>query len=641
MSAPAKGEIAILVDQVMAAEAALTDARHEAAAVKHRLRQGESLLAASLLALARTAIAAAGPESTAPAAAPTVSVIMPVRDRAHIVGDAIRSVLAQTLRDWELIVVDDGSRDGIEDALARFRADPRLRVLRQPAAGVCAARNRGLGAARAPLVAYLDSDNFWFPGFLAAAAEAFAADPEIDVLYGGLVRETDAGLRLWFEPFDRDRLLVANTVDLNAVVHRRALADHHGAFDERLTRAVDLDLVLRFTAEKPAHPLPVAAACYRAHNGPRISRDVPLAPNLFAIRRKWRPAPRIRPRVLYAVQTYPQLSESYIEDEMACMQRFGADIAVWALHAGFSPEAPRHEAFRGPLEAAIAAFRPDILHVHWLTVLRKQSAVLAAAGVPVTARAHSFDSAAGAIQQTLGLPSLARLYLLPASAARVTTLDPRAVTIQPAFDSTLFAPADKDPRLVLRTMAGLPQNDPKFLIDLALRLPNHRVVLAIARAVGFDQVPGELRDYAASIGSPIAFANDLPRREIAALIARAGIFLHTHPARDARLNKLVGGPVSIAEAMATGAYIVARDLPGLVDYVGDAGETYADIDHAAALIRATESWSPAQWQAARLRSIERAFTHHADEVALAPIFEDWCELVRQRDAARATPAAAS
>jgi len=211
----------------------------------------------------------------------------------------------------------------------------------------------------------------------------------------------------------------------------------------------------------------------------------------------------------------------------------------------------------------------------------------------------------------------------------LSPVDPRILAIQPAFDSTLFAPAEKDPRLVLRTMAGLPQNDPKFLIDLALRLPNHRVVLAIARAVDFDHVPGELRTYAASIGSPIAFANDLPRAEIAALIGRAGIFLHTHPARDARLNKLVGGPVSIAEAMATGAYIVARDLPGLVDYVGDAGATYADLDHAAALVRETESWTPSQWHAARLRAVERAFTHHVDEVALAPIFEDWCELVRQ------------
>ena len=107
------------------------------------------------------------------------------------------------------------------------------------------------------------------------------------------------------------------------------------------------------------------------------------------------------------------------------------------------------------------------------------------------------------------------------------------------------------------------------------------------------------------------------------------------------LNKRVGGPVSVAEAMATGAYLVVRDLPGLVDYVADAGAAYTDLDHAAALVRATESWTDAQWRAAELRSIERAFTHHADETALAPIFEDWCELIRQRDAARTMPAAAS
>jgi glycosyltransferase involved in cell wall biosynthesis len=245
------------------------------------------------------------------------------------------------------------------------------------------------------------------------------------------------------------------------------------------------------------------------------------------------------------------------------------------------------------------------------------------------------------VNRALALPTLARLYLLPASAAEGVPADPRIAVIEPAFDSMLFKPAAKDRRLVLRTMAGLPQNDPIFLIDLACRLPNHRVVLAIARAVDFDGMPDEMRAYAAAIGSPIEFANDLPRRAVAELIARAGIFVHTHPTRNAALNKRVGGPVSVAEAMATGAYLVVRDLRGLVDYVGDAGAAYADLDHAAALIRETESWTDAEWQAAQRRSIERAFTRHADETALAPIFEDWCELVRQRDAARAMPVAAS
>src|SRR5215213_5732646 len=92
---------------------------------------------------------------------PAVSVILPTYERREVVGDAIRSVLAQSFSDFELIVVDDGSTDGTDKSLPR--PDPRVRYVWQANAGVAAARNRGLELARAPIAAFIDSDDVWLP----------------------------------------------------------------------------------------------------------------------------------------------------------------------------------------------------------------------------------------------------------------------------------------------------------------------------------------------------------------------------------------------------------------------------------------------------------------------------------------------
>ena len=91
----------------------------------------------------------------------TVSVVLPVWNRAAQVGAAIDSVQAQTLTDWELIVVDDGSTDDLETALSGYAGDQRIVVVRRPHEGVSAARNAGLAAARGRYVAWLDSDDTW------------------------------------------------------------------------------------------------------------------------------------------------------------------------------------------------------------------------------------------------------------------------------------------------------------------------------------------------------------------------------------------------------------------------------------------------------------------------------------------------
>src|SRR5580765_3030959 len=91
----------------------------------------------------------------------TFSVVMPAFNSARYVGAAIEGVLRQSLADWELILIDDGSTDETQEAVRPYAADPRVRVLRQENGGVACARNRGVSVAAAPLVAFLGADDLW------------------------------------------------------------------------------------------------------------------------------------------------------------------------------------------------------------------------------------------------------------------------------------------------------------------------------------------------------------------------------------------------------------------------------------------------------------------------------------------------
>jgi len=168
--------------------------------------------------------------------APIVSVVLPTRDRAASIGDAIASVQAQSFANWELIIVDDGSRDRTSDLVAAFLPDRRIRYVVQDASGHAAARNHALRLSHGGLIAYIDSDNLWYPHFLDAALSALAALPEVDCVYGALVTEAhpQAPRSILFEAFDWDRLLRANYIDLNTIVHRSSLTKTYGGFDEAL-----------------------------------------------------------------------------------------------------------------------------------------------------------------------------------------------------------------------------------------------------------------------------------------------------------------------------------------------------------------------------------------------------------------------
>ena len=109
-----------------------------------------------------------------------ISVIMPLYNKAEQVEASLRSVLAQTYKDFEIVVVDDGSTDGSAEKVESLGIE-NLRLIRQKNAGVSAARNRGIEEARGEFVAFLDADDLWKPDYLATQFDQIQKYTECDV----------------------------------------------------------------------------------------------------------------------------------------------------------------------------------------------------------------------------------------------------------------------------------------------------------------------------------------------------------------------------------------------------------------------------------------------------------------------------
>jgi glycosyltransferase involved in cell wall biosynthesis len=567
-----------------------------------------------------------------------VSIILPVFNRANFVSGAIDSVLAQSLTLWELIVIDDGSDDNIDAVLKPYLSDSRIRLIRQTRTGAASARNAGLKLARGAFVAYIDSDNLWYPSYLMEITRALQSDPQADVAYGVLVSEGH-GLDercLLFEPFNRGRLEEGNYIDLNVVLHRVSLVARYGGFDETLDRLMDWDLLLRYTQHGPAKAVPVLAARYRTVDALRITDNLPLEPSRLTIKKKWYPPTNLQasPRVLYVLWHYPQLSETYIETEILCMRRWGVHIEVWRAESAASPHPTTVRIHTGTLADAVREARPDLIHVHWLSVAMSQERELTDLNIPTTVRMHGFDATAEGLHSLLARPWLRSVYAFPSQLSWLVDADPRVKVIPAVFESGLFRPSKtRDRRMVLRAGPALPSKDLPFFFQMAKRLPDFRFVYAGVTCKFAESYVDELRELRLSMKSPVELMFDLPRPEVADLIGQAGIFLHTTDPPGSDHAHPLGMPVSIAEAMATGAYVLARDAPEFSDYLGDTGELYRDADHAAQLIASTASWTDEDWKEVASRAVLRAYTLYADETTLRPIYEDWRRLARTKRAA--------
>lgn len=212
-------------------------------------------------------------------AIPTVSIVMPCHNVAPHLPASIGSVLAQTFANWELVTIDDGSRDGTLAWLQR-QADRRIRIQAQPNLGVSAARNAGLGIARGRYVAFLDADDTWHPEFLARMLAALEDRPDAALAYCGWQNVGLAGER--GEPFvppDYENASKAETLfagcrwPIHAALSRRASILAAGCFDPELKNAEDYALWLRVATRTHIVRVPKVLAYYHFHDGSQASAD--------------------------------------------------------------------------------------------------------------------------------------------------------------------------------------------------------------------------------------------------------------------------------------------------------------------------------------------------------------------------------
>ena len=186
---------------------------------------------------------------------PAISVILPVHNRADVLGRAIQSVLDQTLKNFELVIVDDGSTDD-SVAVARSFGDPRIQVIELGKnRGGNVARNTGVRAAKAPLIAFLDSDDTYLSEKLSQVVTEFQDLPDLELLVDSFLKVQPSGARVVRKnPVIRDRerfrralftrILWKATPSISA---RKSAIERAGMFDETLRRLQDFDFLIRIS----------------------------------------------------------------------------------------------------------------------------------------------------------------------------------------------------------------------------------------------------------------------------------------------------------------------------------------------------------------------------------------------------------
>jgi glycosyltransferase involved in cell wall biosynthesis len=235
-----------------------------------------------------------------------VSILIPTYDRAAILPEAIDSVLAQTYGPLEAIVIDDGSHDDTAEVVrARYGHDPRVRYVYQDNGGVSSARNRGFREATGEFVAFLDSDDYWYPHKLAAQVAALHALPEVGMIWTDLEAVDPDGrtlhpryLRRMYQTYrffptpedifsaeltgDSDapriyygdifsQMAIGSLVHTSTVLLRRTRADAVGFFREDFRSGEDYEFHLRTCKAGPVAFLDAPTIKYRVESADALT----------------------------------------------------------------------------------------------------------------------------------------------------------------------------------------------------------------------------------------------------------------------------------------------------------------------------------------------------------------------------------
>ena len=222
-------------------------------------------------------------------ARPLVSIVIPSYNCERYIRQTLQGIVAQTVTDWEVIVVDDGSTDATVAIASTI--DPRVRVVQQANAGVCVARNRGYAESAGSYLCFMDHDDYWFAEKLERQLGWMQRMPELGVVYSTCIRwhaaggvfpppeslrpasdedTLDAEFTGWvYHQFMRDSCALTSS----ALIRREAL-EKCGLFDVDLAYSEDWDLFLRISRHYRFAQMHWPSTLYRQHlnQGSRVAR---------------------------------------------------------------------------------------------------------------------------------------------------------------------------------------------------------------------------------------------------------------------------------------------------------------------------------------------------------------------------------
>lgn len=217
----------------------------------------------------------------------TFSIVIPLYNKVAYIGRAIESVLGQTVEDFELIVVDDGSTDTSADVVSSFQ-DDRVRLIQQENRGVASARNKGIASARCDFICLLDADDVWEPWFLEEIKELISADlnallfstafkvkerdgHHLSYLQNGLANALDRNGRLdYLACLAQSKFPISSS---SVCIHRRAF-ESVGCFDASLKIGEDIDMWSRICSAGTAmHSTRFSAIYHRDAENRSVDQD--------------------------------------------------------------------------------------------------------------------------------------------------------------------------------------------------------------------------------------------------------------------------------------------------------------------------------------------------------------------------------
>jgi len=210
--------------------------------------------------------------------APLVSIVTPTLNQGALIEDTLRSIRAQSYSNLEHVIVDGGSSDGTLAVLKRYEGTYRMSWLSEPDSGMYDAVNKGMLRASGEILAYLNSDDLYFPWTVELVVRAFEEHPEVELVYGDamVVREgTRETALLLYPPVRPGYLRRTGFLCQPTAFWRRRAFLRLGGFDPSLNNVGDCDFWMRFEEARLARRLDEVLAIERFHPGAKAAYELP------------------------------------------------------------------------------------------------------------------------------------------------------------------------------------------------------------------------------------------------------------------------------------------------------------------------------------------------------------------------------